>query len=294
MRQSNLNGIILMIFAMAFFAAADTLIKLSAGFLAPAHTALLLIGGGLVIFWSAALACRVPLIDRRAFKPILLVRYCAETIATLGMVTSLSLVPLSTLGAILQATPLIVAGGAVLFLGETVTWRRWVAIGVGFVGMLFIVKPGAESFDVNILWSILAMLSLAARDLTTRVVPKDFSTTALATYTMAATLPFVLIWAFLSQPQILPSQIDNWWYVIGMVVLGSIGYLMITLSVRLAEVSVVSPFRYSRLLFLLVLGIWIFDESPDVWVLVGATLIIASGIYTMWRDRKKSQMVTAK
>ncbi len=278
-----------MVLAMAFFAAADTLIKLSVGFLSPAHTALILIGGGLVIFGVAALAYRVPLLDKRALKPILLARYAAETLATLGMVTSLSLVPLSTLGAILQATPLIVAAGAVIFLGETVTWRRWVAIGVGFVGMLFIIKPGAESFDINILWAILAMLSLAARDLTTRVVPKDFSTAALATYTFAATLPFVLIWVYATQPQLLPARIDNWWYVIGMVVLGSIGYLMITLSVRLAEVSVVSPFRYSRLLFLLVLGIWIFDENPDVWVLLGAALIIASGIYTMWRDRKKSQ-----
>ena len=283
-----------MILAMAMFAIADTLIKIASVSLSPAHTAFFLIAGGVASFLIISLIQRVNLLDRRALRPIMWVRYLAEITATLSMVTSLALVPLSTLGAILQATPLIVAGGAVLFLNEQVTWRRWVAIGIGFIGMLMIIQPGAQTFEPTILWAVMAMLALAARDLTTRVVPAGIPTIALATYTLAATLPFTIVWCLVTEGRLLPEHVERWDLVAGMITFGTIGYLMITMSVRLAEVSVVSPFRYSRLIFLLALGIWIFDERPDTAMLMGAGLIIVSGIYTMWRDRLRTRKAAKK
>ena len=289
MQQNNFSGIILMILSMAMFAIADTLIKVAADSLSSAHTAFFLIGGGVLCFWLIAIVRRIPLRDRRAFSPIMWARYLAEITATLSIVTSLALVPLSTLGAILQATPLIVAGGAVLFLKEQVTWRRWAAIGVGFIGMLMILRPGSQTFEPATLWAVLAMLALSARDLTTRLVPDGMPTIALATYTLGATLPFTIAWCLVAEGRLYPETIERWDLVIGMIAFATIGYLMITLSVRLAEVSVVSPFRYSRLIFLLLLGIWVFSERPDAMMLAGAGLIIASGIYTMWRDHLRSQ-----
>jgi len=233
--------------------------------MSPAYTAFYITAGGLFVFAIITLVQGDRLLSTIAFKPVLLLRYAAEIVGTLSIVLAVSLVPLSTVGAILQASPLLVAAGAVLFLGERVSWRRWSAIGIGFIGVLLIVKPASADFDANVLWALLAMLGLSARDLTTRATPDGVSTSALATYTMVATAPCALIWVLATQDSLIAVN-ANW-----------------------LEVSVVSPYRYSRLLFLLVLGILLFDERPDFYTLLGAAIIVLSGIYTMWRDRVVKQ-----
>ncbi len=284
--QHTSRGIVFMVLAMAAFAIADTFIKLSATAMSSAHTALLLIGGSLVVFVLLAIVQKQRLLDKAALSPVLLIRYVSEISATFGMVQALRLVPLSTVGAILQATPLMVAMGAVLLLGERMSWRRWSAISVGFVGVLLIVQPSTQSFNVNVLWAILAMLGLSARDLTTRVTPASMASSSLAAYTMAAAMPFTLVWVMLTESNMLPESV-NWWLVTGMISFATAGYLMIISSIRLAPVSIVSPYRYSRLLFLLLLGVIVFDERPDALMLCGSFIIIAAGLYTMWREGRQ-------
>lgn len=288
-KQNTLHGIGLMTLSMASFAIADTFIKLSAGQLSSAHTALVLFGGSALSFIVLALYQGHDLLNKAAVSNILLLRYAVEMVGVFGIVQALQLVPLSTVGAILQATPLVAAAGAVLFLGEKVSWRRWSAISIGFVGVLMIVQPGTGSFDKNVLWAVIAMVGLSARDLTTRATPAQVPTTALAAYTMIAALPFALLWVWLTQASLVPKDV-NVWLVFGMIGFGTAGYLMVTASIRAAPISVVSPFRYFRLLFLLLLGIVIFHERPGVMVLLGSSLIIASGLYAMWRERQLSQL----
>ena len=282
-KQHTSRGIVFMMLAMAAFAITDTLIKLSATAMSSAHTALLLLGGSLVVFVLLAIVQKQRLLDKAALSLVLLIRYVSEISATLGMIQALRLVPLSTVGAILQATPLMVAMGAVLLLGEPMSWRRWSAISVGFVGVLLIVQPSTQSFDVNVLWAILAMLGLSARDLTTRVTPASIASSSLAAYTMAAAVPFSLAWVLVTEPNMLPVSVD-WWLVTGMISFATAGYLMIIISIRVAPISIVSPYRYSRLLFLLLLGVIIFDERPDAMMLCGSFIIIAAGLYTMRRE----------
>lgn len=289
MRSDNQHitrGIIFMVLAMAAFAIADMFIKLSATAMSSAHTSLLLISGSLLVFVIIAKLQRQQLLDKVALSPVMLVRYVSEICATFGMIQALGLVPLSTVGAILQATPLVVATGAVLLLGERMSWRRWSAIGVGFVGVLLIVQPSTRSFDINVLWAVLAMIGLAARDLTTRVTPRSMASSTLASYTMAAAVPFMFGWVLLTEQSVLPSSI-NWWLVAGMIGFATAGYLMIITSIRVAPVSLVSPYRYSRLLFLLLLGVVIFNERPDALMLFGSFIIIAAGLYTMWREGRQ-------
>ncbi len=290
-QQHTTRGIVFMVLSMAAFAIADTFIKISATVMSSAHTALLLISGSFVVFVLLTLVQRQQLLDRAALSQVLLIRYVAEISATLGMVQALRLVPLSTVGAILQATPLVVAMGAVLLLGERMSWRRWSAISIGFVGVLLIVQPSTQSFDANVLWAILAMLGLSARDLTTRVTPVNMASSSLAAYTMAAAIPFSLVWVMLTESTVLPAAVD-WWLVVGMISFGTAGYLMIITSIRIAPVSLVSPYRYSRLLFLLLLGVIIFDERPDILMLIGSFIIIAAGLYTMWRERQHTEIET--
>ena len=100
-----------------------------------------------------------------------LTRMCAEAFAAMAFITSLSLVPISTVAAVFQITPLTITMGAALFLGERVGWRRWLAIFVGFIGVLLIIRPGVGGFDPSVLWVLVAVLGVAVRDLVTRVIP---------------------------------------------------------------------------------------------------------------------------
>lgn len=289
-REKNLQGIIFMVVAMGVFAVADTLIKLISASISPAQVLFFMIGGGLVVFSLIVVLQKERLFDRRAFSPILLVRYLSETIGMVGMVLALTYVPLSTVGAILQATPLLVVVGAVLFLGEQVSWRRWSSIGIGFIGVLLIIQPGAEGFDATILFAVMSMIGLSVRDLTTRMTPPDMATASLATYTMAATFPFAIGWLIYNGENMIPAQ-ANWVMIFSMIALGSLGYMLLIKSIRMAEVSIVSPFRYTRLIFLLIMGVAIFDERPGIYILCGALLIMVSGIYIMWRERRVKAIV---
>ena len=283
-KDSNARGIVLMICSMVAFSLADTLVKVSTASLSPAQVMFYLMGGGLVIFTVLTLAQGHRLIDRRAFTPILLLRYIAELTGMVGMVIALATVPISTVGAVTQATPIVAALGAVLFLQEKIGWRRWSSIVIGFVGVLLIVQPGAVKFDISVLWAVLALMALSVRDLTTRLAPADMSSTSLATYTVTAALPFIAGWIFFNGESFFPSQ-TNWIVVLPMMIIGSIGYLLLTLSLRMAEVSVVMPFRYTRVVFLLGIGALVFGERPNALMLLGAALIVASGCYMMWRER---------
>lgn len=277
-----------MLASMAFFSLADTLVKVATSFLSPAQVSFFLFGGGLIIFLFMALAQGDRLSDSRAFSPILLLRYLAEVVGMVGMVMALANVPISSVGAITQASPLLVAVGAVIFLKENVGWRRLMAILVGFVGVLLIVQPSATDFDFAVLWAILALIALSVRDLTTRLVPVDMKSNSLATFTMIAAFPFTVGWVLLTGESFFPPHI-NWFVVIPMMIIGAVGYMLLIVSIRMAEVSVVMPFRYSRIIYLLVLGVLVFGEKPDALMLIGASLIIVSGTYMMWREKLAKQ-----
>lgn len=274
----------LMICSMIAFSLADTLVKVSTATLSTAQVMFYLMFGGLVIFSALTLIQGHRLIDRRAFAPILLLRYIAEIVGMVGMVIALAKVPISTVGAITQATPIVVALGAVLFLHEKVGWRRWASIVCGFLGVLLIVQPGAVKFDIAVLWAVLSLFALSIRDLTTRLAPTDMASTSLATYTVTAAIPFIAGSILINGESFFPAH-TNWIVVLPMMILGSTGYMLLILSLRMAEVSVVMPFRYTRVVFLLGIGALVFEERPNALMLLGAALIVASGCYMMWRER---------
>lgn len=277
-----------MILAMGAIALADTLVKVSALYVSPAQNLFFIMGGAMVVFATMAIVKGERLVDRRAFAPVLLLRYLAEVAGLGGMVLALAYVPLSTVGAITQASPIFVALGAVVFLGEKVSWRRWTSIVAGFLGVLLIIQPGAEEFDFSVFWAVLAMVSLSVRDLATRLAPPDMAATSLATYTMTAALPFAIAWVLFNGESLFPAQ-TNWAVVISMIGLGALGYLLLIASIRSGEISVVMPFRYSRIIFLLILGIVIFNERPNLLMLCGTAMIIVSGIYMVLRERRASK-----
>ena len=243
-----------------------------------------LISGGLIIFAIIALIKGENLIERRAYSPILLIRYCAEMLGLGAMIMGLTKVPLSVVGTVTQASPIFVAAGAVIFFKEIVSWRRWSSIIVGFVGVVLVIQPGGQSLDYAVLWAVAALLAFSIRDLVTRLTPPDMPSASIATFTMIAAFPFTTAWVFFSGEKFFSPGID-WVVVASMIILGSFGYLLLITSLRIGDLSAIMPFRYSRIVFLLILGVLVFGERPTLSMLVGSALILVSGIYIMWRER---------
>jgi drug/metabolite transporter (DMT)-like permease len=290
--SANLRGILLMCAAMAAFACEDALIKL-ASVSVPIGQILVLIGaGGTIAFASFARLQGHAIFTPLAFDRVLLVRNGSEMVGTLGIVTALSLIPISTASAILQAAPLVVTAGAALFLGERVGWRRWSAVLAGFAGMLMILRPTGDAFDPNALWAVLGVVGLAGRDLVTRRMPKGLPTLVVATWGFA-TVTLLGLGLFLLQEEVVMPPPLALAQIAAALAIGIGAYWMIIEATRAGDVSAISPFRYSRLIFALAIGILVFGRLPDGWTLAGAALIIASGIYRVLRERAQARRTLA-
>ena len=282
--MDNIRGAAFMVFAMFCFAVEDALIKLLADDIPVGQILSVICLGGLIAFlaWSAAKGDRLwqpAYLDNK----VLLRSFC-DVAGSVLFVTSLTLIPLTTASAVIQATPLVVAMGAAVFLGQAIGWRRWLAIIVGFIGVLIIIRPGMEGFTPATLLAVGGMLGLAARDLFTRGLTVQLSGPQLATHTFALIVPAgMLLMLFQGQSPVLPNAWQSL-ILLCAIVVGMIAYLAIVAATRGGNAGIISSFRYSRMIFALIIGYLVFAEIPDAPTLIGAAVIIASGIYTLWRE----------
>lgn len=284
--MDNMRGIILMVLGMAGFAAEDMFIKLASGSL-PVGEILVILGlPGAAMFAIIAKSRGVDPFAASFFHPAVMVRNASEMIGSIGFVTALALIPLATATTILQAAPLFVTMGAALILGEPVGWRRWSAILVGFGGVVLVIRPGLEGFEPNVLWAVLGVVALSARDLASRKVPKSILSLQLAVWGFFAVGITGLLMLAVTGGAKIPTMAETV-YLTGALLIGTFAYWTLTEATRVGEISVVMPFRYSRLLFSMVVGALVFSEFPDSYTLIGAGIIIATGIYTILRERKR-------
>ena len=284
--MNNINAILLVVCAMAAFTVEDAFIKHLSGVM-PVGQILLLLGlGTCAIFAVAARLQGQRLFAPAAWRGPFLMRMLTEGGAAMAFTTSLSLVDLSVVAAVFQVTPLAITLGAALFLGEAVGWRRWSAIVVGFMGVLLIIRPGLDGFEPAALLVLVAVVCVAARDLITRRMDVTVSSVVISFQGFAASV--------LAGPILLLSSgrglvaLDAWHslLVLGTMIFSALGYYGIVAAMRMGEASVVTPFRYTRLLFSILAGVLVFRERPDLLTLGGAGLIIATGLYTVLRERK--------
>lgn len=282
--MNNLRGALLMVLSMGGFALEDMIIKYTAATL-PLGQILLFIGlGGSLLFAGVTFFQRQKLFPRELLNPALITRNLCEVIGTGGFATALALIPISTATAIQQSVPLLVTMGAAMFLGETVGWRRWTAILVGFAGMLLIIRPGAAGFEPASLFAVLGAVGLAARDVVTPRIPRTMTGLQVATWGFVSMIPLgAVMLAFTGGA--MPFSTGQLAMLSAAVALGVTCYYMLVQSVRIADLSAIAPFRYSRLLFALIIGLVVFAERPDLPTLAGAGLIIGSGLYTLARER---------
>jgi drug/metabolite transporter (DMT)-like permease len=284
--NNNLRGSLLMIAAMAGFAVEDMFLKTAARQLPVGQILMIFGGAGMVGFAFLAKRQGARLLNPDILSAPILTRAVFEVMGRLFYTLAIALTPLSSASAILQATPLVVVAGAALVFGEVVGWRRWAAITAGFVGVLVILRPGLDGFTPLSILAVLGMLGFAGRDLATRAAPKTLSNLTLGVYGFAMMVPTgaaLLAW---TGGAVWPDQSASL-ALAAATVFGVAGYYALTAAMRVGEVSLVTPFRYTRLLFALILGTLVFAERPDAATLLGSGIIVASGIYTLLRGRRK-------
>lgn len=266
--------------AMAGFALEDVFMKAAAAQI-PVGEVILLFGiGGTLGFTLLAWLRGEALIHPAMLSRPMIVRAGFESSGRIFYTLAIALIPLSNASAILQATPLVVVAFAALILRERVGWRRWLAIWIGFAGVLMILRPGLAGFEATAVFAILGMLGFAGRDLATRAAPQALSTAQLGICGFSVLVPTGALVLAVTGGAVLPGTLPLV-QVSAAVLFGVAAYSALTRAMRTGEVSVVTPFRYSRLIFGVALGVAVFSERPDTMTLLGSVVILASGLFIM-------------
>lgn len=283
----NTRGALLMMASMAAFTLNDTFVKLTLTSL-PLFQVIAL-RGAIATVLIFVMALRLHGLDFRLPRHdwmLIGLRSLSEIAATYFFLTALFHMPLANVSAVLQVLPLTVTLGAVMFFGETVGWRRALAILLGFGGMLLIVRPGPEGFSLYSIYALAAVLSVTVRDLTTRRMSRRVPS---LTVTFCASLTvFVAATVASAATPWVPVQLFDWVLIGSAAVFIVGGYAFSVAVMRVGDVSFVAPFRYTSLLCALILGWLVFGDWPAPLTLLGAAIVVASGLFMFYRERAPS------
>jgi drug/metabolite transporter (DMT)-like permease len=280
--SSTGQGITVMVIGLFLFAWLDVVSKLL-GPLMPVTQILWVrflafVPIALLLAWrpGQGVAWRSPQPLLQAFRGLLLV-------VEMGMfVWAFKTMPLADVQAIAAATPLIVVALSVPMLGETVGWRRWSAVGAGFIGVLLIVRPGFQALGLGTIVVLTGAAMFALYQILLRMVGRTDSagTTAVWSAVMGA-----LATSFVAPLDWVWPTAEGWWLLAAAALLGALGHTIYSRAFVLAPAAALQPFNYLMLVFAVILGWLIFDHLPDMWTFLGAGLIVGSGLYAFHRER---------
>jgi len=279
----NLRGAMFMVMSMAGFAINDTIVKTVGQSLNLGQV--LFIRGGFAVLGILILAKAMGQFRpaRSLLTPIVLLRTLGEMLATWMFVYALFHLPIANVSAIFQALPLALTLYAAIFMREAVGWRRMIAIFVGFCGVLIIIRPGFEGFNIYSVLVLIAVLGSVIRDIATRNVPKTVPSlmitlvTAIGVTLMGAATSLAQPWNPVAFSDLLLLASTSVFLVIG--------YFGVVVAMREGDIGFVSPFRYTVLLFSIIGGLLVFNEMPDIYTIIGSAIVVSTGIYTLHRER---------
>ncbi|MCL4745975.1 MAG: DMT family transporter [Burkholderiaceae bacterium] len=284
---ANRRGIVAMCVAMACFIANDALVKYASESM---PTAQLIFVRGVMATMVVFAVARAMGATRRIGEVVerrVLVRSLVDALATFVYLVSLFHLPIANATAINMASPLFIAMLASIFFREQVGWRRWGGIVAGFTGVVLVIQPAAEGFNVFSLVCLAGTLLHAVRDLLTRRIPPGLPS-ILVTLSTAVTV--TILAAVL-------SIFEGWGafglFELGLLALASVflagGYYAIVAGMREGEASLIAPFRYTGLLWALLLGFAVWGDTPNALAWWGIALLIASGVYVLHRERVRAR-----
>ena len=283
-RSENFYGAILMIIAMMAFVTNDALMKFVFETIS-VEEGMFIRGSVAVPLLLLTAWVRKSLFVRISWQDwhIIIIRAFAELAATVCFLNALAYMPLANVTAILQSLPLTVTMFAALFMGEAVGWRRWTAILIGFFGVLIIVQPSGEGFNTFTGLALLSVLFVTVRDAITRKLSRSVPSLFVA---LIAAIPVWLFGGIFSVNQ-------EWVEVGGRELVFSViaalaitaGYLFAVMAMRRGNVSFVTPFRYTGMIWAIVYGYVFFGYLPDSATMGGTALVIGMGVYSFHRER---------
>ncbi|NVO58140.1 DMT family transporter [Rhodobacteraceae bacterium B1Z28] len=282
----NVKGALLMVGSMAAYTVNDALVKM-AGQDLPLFQLIALRGAlaTVLIYLLTRHLGALHLNFPRHDKWLIVWRCLSELSATYFFLTALMHMPLANVTAVLQALPLTITLGAALFFSEHIGWRRMVAIALGFAGMLFIVRPGPDGFSIFSIYALVAMLLVTTRDLITRRMSSKVPS-MVVTLATSLSVTVVALVASVFQGWV-PITVASGGLVASAAIFILMGYLFSVQVMREGEVGFIAPFRYSSLIWALALGWLIFGDWPDMVTMLGAGLVVAAGLFTLFRERSR-------
>ena len=283
----NRRGIRAMVASQAAFAVSDTLIKLATGSL-PAGEIMAIRGCfATLVLLAVILASSARDQLRHLRQPIVLLRALMEAAISVLFVLSISQLPIGNYTAILLSAPLMITAFAVLAMSAQIGWRRWLAILIGFAGVVLVAKPEAGGFTAAAGFAVACAALVAVRDLVTRRVPVHVPSLVV---TFAATLATTGTGMGLMSLQAFVAPHLATIAGLALAALGvTLGNFCVILATRHADVSVVAPFRYSNMPFALASGFLVWGDIPDRWAALGIALIVGSGLYAFYRERVRAR-----
>jgi drug/metabolite transporter (DMT)-like permease len=286
---ANRRGILAMLTAMAMFTGNDTLTKLATEDLPPGEIMATRGSFALILTVGLLVGLREMRHVKEVLAPVVAVRGLLEAAIAFTFLTALGQLQLANITAILQATPIMITLLTVVLGLEIVGWRRWAAITIGFVGVLLIVKPSLDGFNLYAGLALISAALVAIRDLATRSIAGHVPT-AIVTLSATATVA-ALGFALSLGEDWRPLTLREFAMLGAAAVLITLGNLAIIKAFRIGDISVVSPFRYAVILTSLTSGFLVFGELPDVVSIAGIALIVLSGIYTIHREQVRLREV---
>jgi drug/metabolite transporter (DMT)-like permease len=285
--QNTKRGVLLLMSAMALFIINDSLVKLASRHY-PVGQILVVRGifACLIMFGIILAGGHLNKI-KTAVEKFIVIRAGAEAMVALLFITALSHLPIGDLTAIMQTTSILIVLVSAVSGMQRVGLSLWVAVIMGFCGVLLMVKPGASDFNIYTLIALLTTVFVASRDLITRKINPTIPT---AIVSLTTTLSVVGIGLVLGTQDWVALEWLETLYLVGAAVFVTLGNLCAVKAQRIAPPATLSPFRYSILVWAFLSGILIFGEWPDFLSLIGSGLIVGAGLLTLHSERKKSSV----
>lgn len=283
--SENLRGAALMMGGMCAYTVNDAFMKALADEI-PLFEAVFLRGLGAVL--CLVIMCKI-LGQLRFNLPrrewwLITVRSLAEVAGTYFFLTALFNMPIANVSAILQSLPLAVSLSAMMFLGEPLGWRRLAAISVGFAGVLLIIQPGGSDFNSYSVYALCTVACVTLRDIIVRRMSRDVPSVFVALIAAAAVTLFGGIGMLFIEPVAMSPKASLQLFGAMVFLIG--GYVFSVTAMRWGEISFVAPFRYTSLIVALILGVFVFGEWPNLLTLIGAAIVVVTGLFTLYRESK--------
>jgi S-adenosylmethionine uptake transporter len=282
--SDNTRGALLMVGSMAFFTFNDACFK-ALGADLPFMQALFLRAALVTVILAVAVWATggLRLSGIGSDGKLLAMRTLADVASAYFFLTALLNMPLADATAIIQVLPLTVTLGAALLFREKVGWRRLLAIGVGFIGVMLIVQPGGAGFSIYSVYALAAVVSVTSRDLLTRRMRSSVPTLTITLCNAAGVMVFAGIGSLFEVWE--PLRGSALWLLLGSAGFVLLAYVCSVATMRVGDVGFVAPFRYTSLVVALILGLLVFGDWPDGLTLLGSAIVVATGLFTLLRER---------